>query len=74
MPLVFGAYDVDAGDEFNAAVFLEPAGDGRVEFETYRKARLFPLTERVPALARPASACARGCRGSAPGSRARERR
>ena len=50
MPLVFGAYDVDAQGEFNAAVFLEPARDGRFEFETYRKAWLFPLTERVPRL------------------------
>jgi apolipoprotein N-acyltransferase len=49
VPLVFGAYDVDAGGEFNAAVFLEPAADGRLEFETYRKSWLFPLTERVPA-------------------------
>jgi apolipoprotein N-acyltransferase len=48
VPLVFGAYDVDAQGEFNAAVFLEPARDGRFEFETYRKAWLFPLTERVP--------------------------
>jgi apolipoprotein N-acyltransferase len=50
VPLVFGAYDVDAQGEFNAAVFLEPARDGRFEFETYRKAWLFPLTERVPRL------------------------
>ena len=50
VPLVFGAYDVDAGDEFNAAVFLEPGQDRRLEFETYRKVRLFPLTERVPEL------------------------
>jgi len=50
VPLVFGSYDVDGGDEFNAAVFLEPSADGRVEFDTYRKASLFPLTERVPAL------------------------
>lgn len=48
VPLVFGAYDVEDGAEFNAAVFLEPADDGRVEFETYRKTWLFPLTERVP--------------------------
>ena len=49
VPLVFGAYDVDAGDEFNAAVFLEPpTRTGRLEFESYRKAWLFPLTERVP--------------------------
>jgi apolipoprotein N-acyltransferase len=50
VPLVFGAYDVEGGDEFNAAVFLAPPVDGRVAFDTYRKAWLFPLTERVPAL------------------------
>jgi apolipoprotein N-acyltransferase len=54
VPLVFGAYDVEDGHEFNAAVFLEPPAlaegrSGRATFETYRKARLFPLTERVPA-------------------------
>src|SRR5439155_1504677 len=36
------------GHEFNAAVFLEPAARGPLAFETYRKASLFPLTERVP--------------------------
>ena len=50
VPLVFGAYDAEDGDEFNAAFFLQPATDGRVRFETYRKASPFPLTERVPAL------------------------
>jgi apolipoprotein N-acyltransferase len=50
VPLVFGAYDAEGEDEFNAAVFLEPAPDGRVTFDTYRKASLFPLTERVPAV------------------------
>jgi apolipoprotein N-acyltransferase len=50
VPLVFGAFDVEAGDEFNVAVFLEPGRDGLFEFETYRKAWLFPLTERVPRL------------------------
>ncbi|MFI5396148.1 MAG: apolipoprotein N-acyltransferase [Candidatus Binatia bacterium] len=50
VPLVFGAYDAEGEDEFNAAVFLEPARDGRVTFDTYRKASLFPLTERVPAV------------------------
>ena len=49
-PLIFGAYDVEGGHEFNAAVFLEPSDDGRVAFDTYRKAALFPFTERVPAL------------------------
>jgi apolipoprotein N-acyltransferase len=50
VPLVFGAYDVEDGNEFNAAVFLEPAVEERVTFDTYRKASLFPFTERVPAL------------------------
>jgi len=50
VPLVFGAYDVEGGDEYNAAVFLEPAADGRVTFDAYHKASLFPLTERVPSL------------------------
>jgi apolipoprotein N-acyltransferase len=50
VPLVFGSYDVDAGAEYNAAVFLEPSVDGRLRFDAYRKASLFPLTERVPAL------------------------
>ena len=50
VPLVFGSYDADGGAEYNAAVFLAPSRDGRVEFETYRKALLFPLTERVPAV------------------------
>jgi apolipoprotein N-acyltransferase len=49
IPLVFGAYDADSGREYNAAVLLEPDGAERVRFETYRKAALFPLTERVPA-------------------------
>ncbi len=49
-PLIFGAYDVEDGHEFNAAVFLEPSEDGRIAFDTYRKAALFPFTERVPAL------------------------
>jgi apolipoprotein N-acyltransferase len=49
IPLVFGAYDAEGAREFNAAVFLEADGDGRVGYDTYRKAALFPLTERVPA-------------------------
>jgi apolipoprotein N-acyltransferase len=47
-PLVFGAYDAEDGREYNAAVLLEPDGEGRVRFAAYRKAALFPLTERVP--------------------------
>jgi apolipoprotein N-acyltransferase len=50
LPLVFGAYDLQDGDEFNAAIFLEPRPAGPLVFAAYRKASLFPLTERVPAL------------------------
>ncbi len=49
VPLVFGAFDEEGGAEFNAAIFLSPAREGQVDFEAYRKATLFPLTERVPA-------------------------
>jgi apolipoprotein N-acyltransferase len=45
VPLVFGAYDAEEGEEYNAAFFLAPGGD----VEVYRKEALFPLTERVPA-------------------------
>ncbi|MGH7893116.1 MAG: apolipoprotein N-acyltransferase [Candidatus Binatia bacterium] len=48
-PLVFGSYDAESGREYNAAVFLEPGARGDVTFDTYRKASLFPFTERVPA-------------------------
>lgn len=50
VPLVFGAYDAADGHEYNAAVVLEPSADGRLTFDAYRKAALFPLTERVPRL------------------------
>jgi apolipoprotein N-acyltransferase len=52
VPLVFGSYDADGADEFNAAVVLEPprGAGAALAFDTYRKATLFPLTERVPAL------------------------
>ncbi|HLY39301.1 MAG TPA: apolipoprotein N-acyltransferase [Candidatus Binatia bacterium] len=49
VPLVFGAYDLDGGDEFNAAIFLPSAPADPPAFTVYRKASLFPLTERVPA-------------------------
>jgi apolipoprotein N-acyltransferase len=59
VPLVFGAYDIERGTEYNAAFFLEPtaaaasggtgaAGDARL-VASYRKAWPFPLTEHVPA-------------------------
>ena len=46
VPFVFGTYDVDEAGEYNAAAFVEP-GRGLLGF--YRKTRLFPLTEAVPA-------------------------
>ena len=46
VPFVFGTFDVDAAGEYNAAAFVEP-GRGLLGF--YRKTRLFPLTEHVPA-------------------------
>ena len=49
IPLVFGAYDAEGTSEYNAAILLEPDREGRVRFAAYRKASLFPLTERVPA-------------------------
>lgn len=51
MPLIFGAYDLEGDREFNAAMFLGPAGeaeDRRLELAVYRKTKLFPLTEYVP--------------------------
>ncbi|HEU4428297.1 MAG TPA: apolipoprotein N-acyltransferase [Myxococcota bacterium] len=48
-PLVFGAHEADAAGEYNAAIFLEADGAGRVSWDAYRKAAPFPLTERVPA-------------------------
>jgi apolipoprotein N-acyltransferase len=49
LPLVFGAYDLEGGREFNAAFFLSPTGEGRPSPSSYRKRMLFPLTEWVPA-------------------------
>ncbi len=46
VPFVFGTYDTDAAGEYNAAAFVEP-GKGLLGF--YRKTKLFPLTESVPA-------------------------
>ena len=46
VPFVFGTYDRDAAGEYNAAAFVVP-GAGLLGF--YRKTRLFPLTEFVPA-------------------------
>ena len=46
VPFVFGTYDLDAAGEYNAAAFVAP-GTGLLGF--YRKTRLFPLTEFVPA-------------------------
>jgi len=46
VPFVFGTYDRDDSGEYNAAAFVAPRA-GLVGF--YRKTRLFPLTEHVPA-------------------------
>ena len=46
VPFVFGTYDRDAAGEYNAAAFVAP-GSGLIGH--YRKTRLFPLTESVPA-------------------------
>jgi apolipoprotein N-acyltransferase len=46
VPFVFGTYDRDATGEYNAAAFVAP-GTGLLGF--YRKTRVFPLTEYVPA-------------------------
>ena len=46
VPFVFGTYDRDSVGEYNAAAFVLP-GTGLLGF--YRKTRLFPFTEYVPA-------------------------
>jgi apolipoprotein N-acyltransferase len=48
VPLLFGAYDTDGSNEYNAAILLEPRPDEGVVFEVYRKTRLFPFTEYLP--------------------------
>ncbi|MDC0707731.1 apolipoprotein N-acyltransferase [Stigmatella sp. ncwal1] len=51
MPLIFGAYELAQEREFNAAMFLGPVGqedEKRLEFASYRKTLLFPLTEWIP--------------------------
>jgi apolipoprotein N-acyltransferase len=47
VPFVFGTYERDDAGEYNAAAFVAP-GRGLIGF--YRKTRLFPFTESVPAL------------------------
>ena len=46
VPFIFGTYDRDNEGEYNAAAFVLPV-TGLLGF--YRKTRLFPLTEYVPA-------------------------
>lgn len=46
VPFVFGTYDRDGAGEYNAAAFVQP-GAGLLGL--YRKTRLFPFTETVPA-------------------------
>lgn len=45
-PFIIGTYDRDSAGEYNAAAFVQP-DTGLLGF--YRKTRLFPLTEYVPA-------------------------
>jgi apolipoprotein N-acyltransferase len=46
VPFIFGTYDRDQAGEYNAAAFVQPE-TGVLGF--YRKTRLFPFTEYVPA-------------------------
>jgi apolipoprotein N-acyltransferase len=46
VPLVFGTYDRDSAGEYNAAAFVQP---GVGLSAVYRKTRLFPFTEYLPA-------------------------
>ena len=48
----------------------QPSADGRLAFDTYRKATLFPAHRARAGVARRRHGCAAGCRGSARGSRA----
>jgi len=48
VPLIFGAYDKEGNQEFNAAILLKPSVSEKPVFSTYRKSKLFPLTEWVP--------------------------
>jgi apolipoprotein N-acyltransferase len=50
VPLVFGAYDAEGGRRHNAAYFLAPGGGEAIVAGSYRKLRLFPFSEAVPAL------------------------
>jgi apolipoprotein N-acyltransferase len=50
VPLLFGTYDLEQEREYNAAMFLGPGREGRLERSAYRKTMLFPLTEWVPEL------------------------
>ena len=50
VPLIFGTYAMEISKEFNAAVLLEPAAEGKVDADTYLKSRLFPFTEQLPPL------------------------
>ena len=61
VPLIFGAYEAEGGDEFNAAVFLEPRGATGRASTMYRKARALPAHRAgagVPRLRRRAALAA----------------
>jgi apolipoprotein N-acyltransferase len=52
VPLFFGTYTREGGDEFNSAVLLHPSPNAQGPDATaYRKQRLFPLTETIPSWA-----------------------
>lgn len=46
VPFIFGTYDRDEAGEYNAAAFVQP---GAGVIGRYRKTRLFPFTEALPA-------------------------
>jgi len=48
VPLVFGSYEAEGDDEYNASFFLTNDPEGKVRRASYRKRMLFPLTEWVP--------------------------
>ncbi|MDI1451140.1 apolipoprotein N-acyltransferase [Polyangium sp. 6x1] len=48
VPLIFGSYEGEGDDEYNAAFFLTNDAHGKVARASYRKRMLFPFTEWVP--------------------------
>lgn len=67
-PFVIGSYDLDAAGEYNSAAFLDPQ-QGLLGH--YRKTRLFPLTEWLPAWGQALRALLPGLGSWQPGQGAR---